>query len=233
MTSQKNKIIIIIIVILIISLGVWGLATYHNKTIVQPSASTNQPTNYNYYQKCKSYLGQIQTLADGRKIIPPQVFCRVTHNNTVSLIPNDKVAIHPGDFIVEVIDIQRLFNQKYFDNLQTNERLLVPKGPFTLCLSQSSSQGDKLLHIFPEDFNTDLLSRHNLTAACLSRATVYSLQPIGILKSFSSSPKAKFWRVGLYLPPSNLYNAPGIHAESILTSGQNFHLIYNSTIPIQ
>jgi len=80
---------------------------------------------------------------------------------------------------------------------------------------QSPAQEDSSLHIFPVEFKNDLLSKNNLTAACLSNQTVYSLKPIGIVRSFPLSLTAQSWRVGLYIPPSNLYDAAGIHAESV------------------
>ncbi len=234
MSKKINK-IIVVAVIAIMLLAI--ILIIHN-TIKQKNTSQSGillSTPYEYYKECSSYLGQPQTLQDGKTVIPSQVYCLVK-NNKVVLVKNDEVDnLKSGDFVILVVDTNRLLTeeslQKLYSDKITSEKLPLPTGNFTLCVYYPSYLDG--FNLFPVEFNYDKLKSGPLVAACSPNRTLYNLESIGLVGTIPSNEKGNNFGITIVLPPSNLYNDSNIKAEAVVSNPLFFQKIYDSYISIQ
>lgn len=235
MSYKTNKIIVVISIIILIAFIVTMLLI--DKKNLSISQKRLLSTPYEYYKSCASYLGQPQILKNGTTVIPPQVYCKV-ENNEVKLINVDKVDnLKTGDFVVLVIDTQKLISEDHFNKLylnkMTTEKLSLPTGNFTLCLYYPSYLDEANFALFPVELNYDKFKNGSLVGACSPNRTLFNLKAIGLVGTIPSNAKNNYLGATIVLPPSNLYNDYNIKAEAVVSNPLFFQKIYDAYVFIQ
>ena len=196
MNQKRNKIIVIISILLLIIFVIWVVRFYKP----QISNKITRPLG-DYYKDCRVYLREPQTLSNGQIILPPQVFCKLI-DDKVTLLKTDDIELHPGDFVITIVDTPKLFTQEYFDlrnkSLNDQQKLVLPKDKVNFCVSYGPYEEKTPLTLLPNIFQPPKILNKTVMA-CQEMALQY-LSPISIIGKIPSDSSAEPLGLSILIP---------------------------------
>lgn len=196
MNQKRNTIIVFISILLLIIFVIWLVRFYKPQISHKITRSLEE-----YYKDCRGYLGEPQTLKSGVIIIPPQIFCKVIDDKVV-LLKADEIEIHPGDFIITLIDIPQLFTQEYFNlknsNLSQDQKIALPKDKINFCVSYGPYDAKSLLTLLPNIFQEPKIL-NNTVIKCQTMSLKY-LSPIAIIGTIPQNTQTQPFGASILLP---------------------------------
>jgi len=204
MNQKRNKIIVIISILLLIIFVIWVVRFYKPQISNKITRSLE-----NYYQDCQVYLREPQTLKNGQNVLPPQVFCKLI-DDKVTLLKTDDIEIHPGDFVITIVDTPKLFTQEYFDlknaSFNSQQKIPLPKDKINFCVSYGPYEEESLLTLLPNILQPPKIL-NKTTLACQEMALQY-LSPISVIGTIPQNTQGQPFGLAILIPnnPQDPYN---------------------------
>lgn len=196
MNQKRNKIIVLISVLVLIIFVVWLIKVYKFQT----SNKITRPLE-DYYKECRAYLIEPHTSKNGLIVFPPQVFCKVV-NGKVILLDEENIEIHPGDFVITMVDTPRLFTQKYFNlrnlNLSPNQKITLPQDKVKFCVSYGPYEEKSPLNLLPNIFQKPQIL--NKTVIACQEFPLNFLSPISVMGFIPKDSQEQPFGISILLP---------------------------------
>lgn len=196
MSQKTNKIILFISILLLAIFIIWVVRFYKPQISNKITRSLED-----YYKDCRVYLREPQTLKNGQIVLPPQVFCKII-DDKITLLKIDEVEIHPGDFVIEIVDTPKFFTQEYFDlrnsNLSAEQKLTLPKDKVNFCVSYGPYKEESLLTLLPNIFQKPEIL-NNTVLTCQEMSLRY-LSPISIIGTIPQNTQDQSFGLSILLP---------------------------------
>ena len=194
MSQKTNRIILLIGIIAAITLLIWGMKVYQVRP-KQLSISQQE-----LYQKCLGYLRSTQ-LNNNNKSAPYSVICKV-EKGKVLLASADNSNIYPGDTVMEIIDVKKLFTKKYFNKkhyvLTSRQEDALNKGKVNFCVSYGPYVKDYPLTLLPAIFQKNKVL--NKTAVACQTFHLKYLRPISVGGVIPQGMQGKPFGASILLP---------------------------------
>jgi len=199
MSQKTNKIILWLGVLLIIGLLIFGLRFYIEKgkkvSVLSPEAINN------YYKDCRIYLEEARVKDDDQAVIIPQVFCKVV-NNKIVLMPDGDIDIHPGDFVIAIVDVQKLFTENYFNSrnlvLSSQQKNTLIQGKAQFCVSYGPYNEESPLILLPNIFQSPKIL--DKTAIACQVMSLKYLSPVSIIGTIPRNTQGQPFGLSILLP---------------------------------
>ena len=196
MNQKRNKIIVIISILLLIIFVIWVVRFYKPQISNKITRSLED-----YYQDCQVYLREPQTLKNGQNVLPPQVFCKLI-DDKVTLLKTDDIEIHPGDFVITIVDTPKLFTQEYFDlknaSFNSQQKIPLPKDKINFCVSYGPYDEKSPLTLLPSIFQPPKILNKTVLA-CQEMALQY-LSPISIIGTIPQDTQNQPFGLSILIP---------------------------------
>ena len=200
MSQKTNKIILLVGIIAIIILLIWGMKVYQ----VRPKKSSI--SQQELYKKCSNYLRKPILISNThRKVViapsVPKVICKVKKGK-VLLVSTDNPNIYPGDTVMEIVDVKKLFTKEYFNKkhyvLTSQQEDALNKGKVNFCVSYGPYVKDHPLILLPAIFQKNKVL--NKTAVACQTFNLKYFRPISVGGVIPQGAQGKPFGLSILLP---------------------------------